>query len=58
MDTRYTVISSLYITVIWIHRYTCVNCFCIPVSWITIHIIWIIAAWIFLYSRYMTVSRY
>ena len=42
MDTLYTVISCSYTIAIWIHRYTCVDCFYIPVAWTTIHITWII----------------
>ena len=52
------VILYSYITVTWIHRYTHIDYLCIPVAWITVYISWIIATWIFMYSRYMIVSCY
>ena len=38
IDTLHTIISCSYIPVTRIHQCTCVDCFCNPVTWITVHI--------------------
>ena len=55
MDTLCTVTLCSYTTVILTHRSTCIDCLCIPVGWIMVYII---ATWIFLYSRYTIILRY
>jgi len=57
LDTLYTVMSCIYTTVTYIHRYTCIDCY-ILVVWITVLITWTITTCIFLSSYYMIVSRY
>ena len=69
-DTRYfialdTVTRILYtllfhVLTLLLHIFTgihVIDYFCSPVAQITAPIIWIIATWIFLYSRYMIISR-
>ena len=46
MDT----LCTSYTTVIYTHRSTCIDCLCILVAWIMVYII---ATWIFLDSRYI-----
>ena len=71
MDSRYTIISCSpitvthdtciacsWLTVLCIHWYTCIVCCYILVIEITVHIAWILIACIFMYSRYMNISRY
>jgi len=42
-----TIISYSYIIVTWIHLYTCFDCSCLHVVWITVT--WFTVTWIFLY---------